>query len=222
MKKSYRAKKMKISNFIPNKSGQISNSRRDGFTLIEVIISITILSLITVIIGSAFRLGIQAWEKGEKETGDAQQLRVLSSLLSQQLKSLYPYRIKIEDMDEDVVAFKGEPDSITFVTTLTDSSYGGLKWVQYIFREGVLLYKEGLLPDKKFEEHIKDKNKEEIVDTNIDNFQFSYLAPDDDEWADSWDDEEDVPGSVRINLSHFQPFVIKIQASEYGEMDEDI
>jgi general secretion pathway protein J len=216
MKKSYRAKKMKISNF----KFQISNSRRDGFTLIEVIISITILSLITVIIGSAFRLGIQAWERGEKETGEAQRLRVLSSLLSQQLKSLYPYKIKIKDKDEEVVAFKGEPDSITFVTTLTDQSYGGLKWVQYIFREGVLLYKEGLLPDKKFEEHIKDKNREEIVDNNLDNFQFSYLAPDDDEWAESWDDAEDVPGSVRINLSHFQPFVVKIQASEYGKKDD--
>lgn len=220
MKMSYRAKKMKILNFIPIYSGQISNSRRDGFTLIELIISITILSFITVIIGSAFRLGIQAWERGEKETGDAQRLRGLSSLLSQQLKSLYPYMIKTEDNDEDVVAFKGEPDSITFVTTITDTSYGGLKWVQYIFRDGVLLYKEGLLPDKKFEEHIKDKDKEEIVDSNIDNFQFSYLAPDDDEWTESWDDEEEVPVSVRVNIADFQPFVIKIPVTVYGEKDD--
>lgn len=184
---------------------------RNGFTLLEVIIAITILSLITVIIGSAFRLGIQAWGRGEKETEDGQRLRALSSLLSQQLKSIYPYRIRIEGKDEDVVAFKGEPDSITFVTTMTDSSYGGLKWVQYTFRDGVLLYKEGMLPDKKFEEHIKDKNKEEIVDSHIDNFRFSYsYFLEDDEWTESWDDEEEVPGAVKVNLSDFQPFVIKI------------
>jgi len=193
---------------------------RGGFTLLEVIIAISILSLITVIIGSAFRLGIQAWGRGEKETEDGQRLRALSTLLSQQLKSIYPYRIKIEGKDEDVIAFKGEPDSITFVTTMTDSSYGGLKWVQYIFRDGVLSYKEGLLPDKKFEEHIKDKNKEEIVDSHIDKFRFSYaylLEDDDDEWTESWDDEEEVPGAVKVNLSDFQPFVIKIPEIVNGE-----
>ncbi len=198
----------------------ILNSRRDGFTLIELIISIAILSIITVIIGAAFHLGIQAWEKGEKETGDAQQLRVLSSLLSQQLKSIYPYTIKMEDKDEEVVMFKGEPDSITFVTALTDSSYGGFKWVQYVFRDGALLYKEGLLPDKKIEENIKDKDKEEIIDTNINMFQFSYLSPDDDEWQESWDFGDDLPDAIKVNIADFQPFVIRIQASPYGVNDD--
>ncbi|MBI5097646.1 MAG: prepilin-type N-terminal cleavage/methylation domain-containing protein [Nitrospirae bacterium] len=199
----------------------ILNSRRGGFTLIELIISIAILSIITVIIGAAFRLGIQAWEKGEKETEDAQRLRVLSSLFSQQLKSLYPYKIKMEDKDEEVVVFKGESDSITFVTTLTDSSYGGFKWVKYIFSDGALLYREGLLPDKKIEEHINNKDKEEIIDTNIEDFQFSYLSPDDDEWKESWDFGEDVPVAIKVNISHFQPFVINIPAGLDREKDDE-
>ena len=197
--------------------------QKNGFTLIELIIAITILSLITVIIGGAFRLGIQAWEKGEKETGDSQRLRVLSSLLSQQLKSFYPYEIKMEDKDEKVVLFKGESDSITFVTTLTDSSYGGFKWVKYVFRDGALFYMEGLLPDKKFQEKIKDKNKdkEEIIDKNLDELQFSYLSFDDEEWKESWDFGEDPPGAVKVNLSHFQPFVINIPTSSDLELHDE-
>jgi len=197
----------------------ILNSRRGGFTLIELIISIAILSIITVIIGAAFHLGIQAWEKGEKETEDAQRLRVLSSLFSQQLKSLYPYKMKMEGKDEEVVLFEGGPDSITFVTTLTDSSYGGFKWVRYDFRDGALLYTEGLLPDKKFQEKIKNKNKdkEEIIDKNIDELQFSFFSSDDDEWKESWDFGEDIPGAVKVSLSHFQPFVVKLQVGSYGE-----
>jgi general secretion pathway protein J len=222
MKMSYReiakeVKKMNSSAQLPN----FSTSKSSGFTLVELIISITILSIITVIIGAAFHLGIQAWEKGEKETGDAQQLRVLSSLLSQQIKSIYPYPIKMEDKDEEVVMFKGEPDSITFVTTLTDSSFGGFKWVQYVFRDGALLYKEGLLPDKKIEENIKDKDKEEIIDTNIDIFQFSYLSPDDDEWQEEWNWGEELPDAIKVNISDFQPFVIRIQASSYGVNDDN-
>jgi general secretion pathway protein J len=197
--------------------------QKNGFTLIELILAITILSLITVIIGGAFRLGIQAWEKGEKETEDAQRLRVLSSLLSQQLKSSYPYEMKMKDKDEEVVLFKGESDSITFVTTLADSSYGGFKWVRYVFRDGALFYMEGLLPDKKFQETIKSKDKEEIIDKNIDEFQFSYYSSDDDEWKESWDFGEDLPAAVKVTLSHFQPFVINIQTGiNLEESDENL
>lgn len=202
--KKKRCKRMQISNL----KFQVSNSRREGFTLLELIIAITILSLITMIIGSAFRLGIQAWGKGEHETGETQRLRVLSSLLSQQLKSSYPYEMPVEDDIENAVMFKGEKDSIMFVTTVTDSSYGGFKWVRYEFKDGTLLYKEGLLPDKK----IKDKIKEdaEIIDSNIEEFQLSYRQSNDGEWKESWDLGNGIPAAVKVKVSYFQPFVVNI------------
>lgn len=44
---------MKISNFIPNKSGHIPNSRRGGFTLIELIIVLLIIGIATGLVGIA-------------------------------------------------------------------------------------------------------------------------------------------------------------------------
>jgi len=181
--------------------------RRGGFTLLELIIAITILSLITLIIGSGFRIGIRAWEKGDKETGEIQRLRVLSSMLSQQIRSAHPYKMKFEDRDEPAVLFTGESHSLMFVTTLTDQSYGGFKWVKYLFREGNLLYKEGLLPDKKLEEKIK--GGEEIMDTDVDEIGFAYLS-DDGEWKDSWDYGNNLPRAVQVKISYFQPFVINL------------
>ncbi|RJQ50338.1 MAG: prepilin-type N-terminal cleavage/methylation domain-containing protein [Nitrospiraceae bacterium] len=188
------------------KSEVKSRKLKDGFTLLEVVISITILSLITLIIGSAFRLGIQAWEKGEKETGETQRLRVLSSLLSQQVASAFPYKMKVDD-DEPVVLFKGEEDSLLFVTTVTDSFYGGFKWVKYSYKDGSMLYKEGLLPDKKLKEKIK--GDDETIDSDIEEVKFTYLSKS-GEWEDSWDDEKKLPAAVRVKISYFQPFVINI------------
>ena len=51
---------MKISNFIPIYSGQISNSRRDGFTLIEVIVAMAILGISLVLIMQLFAGGLRA------------------------------------------------------------------------------------------------------------------------------------------------------------------
>jgi len=58
------------NNFQRQCSGKASgNAGRDGFTLLELLISMTILAMIVVIIFGAFRVGIRAWEKGEKDLG---------------------------------------------------------------------------------------------------------------------------------------------------------
>jgi general secretion pathway protein J len=190
----------------PMKSILSTESSLKGFTLVELVVAITILSMVTLIIGSGFRLGIDAWEKGEKETGETQRLRVLSGLLSQQLKSAYPYKMEIED--EKKIVFKGDTHSIIFVTTQADPSYGGFKWIRYSYKNGNLLYAEGLLPDKKFLDKIS-KN-EEIMDSDMEEVKFEYFSVNDEEWKDSWDFGDGLPGAVRVKISYFQPFLINI------------
>jgi general secretion pathway protein J len=187
-----------------------------GFTLLELRIAITILSLVTLMIGSGFRLGYDAWEKGEAETIETQRLRVLSGLLSQQIKSSYPYKMEIED--ENVIVFKGDADSIMFVTTLTDSSYGGFKWVRYFYKDESLLYKEGFLPDKEFMKKIS--GKEEIIDSDIEEVKFKYYSNEQEEWKESWDFAEELPGAISVKISHFQPFQITIPMS-IAKKDEE-
>jgi general secretion pathway protein J len=183
---------------------------KTGFTILELIVSITILTLIALIMGQGFRIGVNSWEKGEAETVETQKLRILSGMLTQQLKSFYLYRTKLEDEDKESVLFRGEKDSILFVTTLADSSYGGLKWVRYSFNEGVLYYKEGLLPDKDVLDKIE--GDEEILDSDIEEVEFEYYYGHDDEWKDSWDDDDDesFPESVSVKLSYFEPFRINL------------
>ena len=137
--------------------------------------------------------------------------------MSQQVKSSYPYRMEIED--ETVVVFKGGPDSIMFVTTLTDSSYGGFKWVRYSFRNGTLFYKEGLLPDKELMDKIS--GNEEIIDSDLEEVTFKYYSSEEDEWKRSWDFGKELPAAVSVKISYFQPFFITIPMSTEKEKDEE-
>ncbi len=182
------------------------NFQRNGFTLLELIISITILSMVILLISSGYRLALNAWEKGENETAETQKLRILSTLLSQQLKSAYPYRMEIDN--EKVVLFRGEAGSVMFATALADSSFGGVKWVRYSYSNGSLLYKEGLLPDKELIKKIS--GDEEIIDADPGEVRFSYFSADEGEWKESWDFGTDIPEAVRVKISYFQPFTIDI------------
>ena len=189
--------------------------RSQGFTLLELIISITILSLIALIIGSGFRLSLNAWNKGDAESEAVQTMRVLSGLISQQLKSSYPYKIRIDD--EDVVLFKGEPGSMLFVTSLSDPFRGGFKWVRYLHRDGALYYKEGFLPDKEMLDNVP--GDEELLETEVEEVNFKYYDKEEDDWSGTWDFSDRLPGAVRAQVSYFQPIFVTIPLSREEEED---
>ncbi len=178
-----------------------------GFTLLELLLGITILSLIAVIVGGTFRLGIRAWQRGESDVNYSQRQRILVERLSQQIRSAYPYTIKIED--KRVVAFQGMPDSLWFITSSTSPSEAGLKWVSYFTRDGSLIVNEGVIPDKK----ILDKvipNEGKVLDSEVSDLHFEYLSPHEKEWEESWDLTGRLPEAVKIKINQFQEFVIHI------------
>jgi general secretion pathway protein J len=181
-------------------------NRQKGFTLLELVLAITFLSMVALIIGSGFRLGIKAWEKGEAEARETQRLRALSGLISQSIKSAFPYTFKKDN--RDVVIFEGDANSILFVTTLADASSGGFRWIRYAYDEGKFVFNEGMLPDKDFLEKIKEN--QEIIDDDIGEITFSYLSSEDEEWKDIWEMGDGMPSAVKVKIAYFQPFLITL------------
>jgi general secretion pathway protein J len=179
---------------------------RAGFTLLELILAITILSIVALIIGSGFRLGVKAWEKGEIEAQETQRLRVLSGLISQNLKSIYPYEMEVEG--KKVIVFEGNKNSIMFVTALMDSSTGFFKWIRYSYNDRVFTFNENILPDKKFLDKISEDG--EIIDADIGEVTFEYFSLVEGTWKETWALGEGLPAAVRVKIAYFQPFLIVI------------
>ena len=78
-----------------------------GFTLIEVIVTLTVLGFILLVIFGAFRLGLSAWERGESTKEEYQKVRIITQLISQQIKSSVPYKIKTQKAEGNYLAFEG-------------------------------------------------------------------------------------------------------------------
>jgi general secretion pathway protein J len=104
--------------------------RARGFTLLEVIVSMTILALVTGICYAAFHLGIRAVTKGEVAVVTAQRLRVATDVMIRQVKSASGSGAKLED-DYYPFFFVGTPDTMSFVTEAGQLSGGGPSWVKY-------------------------------------------------------------------------------------------
>lgn len=179
-----------------------------GFTLIEVILGVTVSALVMVILFTAMRLGHRSEEKGLKAEEFSQRMRILSDRIAWLLRGAYPYIV--EKPDGKYIYFSGEQDSAGFVTTAVDRASGepvdmaGLKWV-YIFADG-----EGLKIGEKlyYSEDVfeEPKGMEHLLDPKVKRLAFQYLSVDEKEktssWASGWSpkDKDSLPYAVRVSL----------------------
>ena len=108
---------------------QIKNQK--GFTLLELILAMSIVAIVVALGLGGVRLGIAARDVGEQKVDIYQRLRIISEQLKQKLQSTYPVFVsqingvpgsKASLSSKKILAFEGNSDSIRFVTFSTPMS----------------------------------------------------------------------------------------------------
>jgi len=189
-----------------------------GFTLIEVIVTLTILGFIVLMVSGTFRLGLSSWERGDAIKEDYQKIRMASQLVSQQVKSLVPYKIKTEKAEGDYLAFHGKAHSLRFVSALGIKARRpeGFVYVVYQFKdEGekkgrLVLYEQRALTRDFFEDDLKEEAAVTLLE-GISQIRFEYFREADkeksraEEWVEEWNakEEKELPRAVRMTVTYW-------------------
>jgi general secretion pathway protein J len=92
--------------------------RPAGFTLLELIVSLTILGVIVTIVYGAMNVGVRAWEKGERDVEGRQRYRIVLDRIGQQLASTV---VPVETAPADAARhlLKGDGDAVEFVSRIS-------------------------------------------------------------------------------------------------------
>lgn len=98
-------------------------NRKDGFTLLELLIAFTIFSVAMVIVSSVFATGIAAWKRGEKESGFYQELRFALDRMAIELRNALSY---------EKIPFEGRKELVSFVQVHFPRS-SPPEWVQVTY-----------------------------------------------------------------------------------------
>ncbi|MFB3884250.1 MAG: type II secretion system protein J [Thermodesulfobacteriota bacterium] len=192
--------------------------RRDrGFTLLEVIVTLTVIGFILLIIFGAFRLGFSAWDKGESLKEEYQRTRMISQLIAQQMKSAVPYKIKTKKAEGDYLAFEGDDHSVKFVSAFSVKAKEseGFVFAAYDFRregrEGgrLVFYEQRALNKDFFEERPKEELEIQLLE-GVSNVQFEYYREEDpdenrtEEWVPEWNarEEKELPRAFRMTITY--------------------
>jgi len=90
--------------------------RQAGFTLLELLIAITLLGLILVLLFGGLRLGVRSWDAAQASVDTMNTVRAVEGFLRREMGRAYPYRWKSGAGQR--MAFLGERDKLSFVAPL--------------------------------------------------------------------------------------------------------
>lgn len=96
-----------------------------GFTLLEVLVAVTVFALMATALYSSFRLGVRSWQAGVREGAAAEDIRVVQQFLGRYLGDAVP--VVVSDGDGWRNHFEGAPEAMYFVTEMpAHLGFGGL------------------------------------------------------------------------------------------------
>jgi general secretion pathway protein J len=201
---------------MPRRVNFLAAKTDGGFTLVEVMISLAIIGMISLMVFGVFRLGISAWERGDAHKDEFQKMRIVTQLISRQVKSIVPYKIKSQKAEGDYLAFEGKPRSLKFVSALSLRARQpeGFVYGVYEFKEGgseggqLILYEKRVLNRDFMEDDPKEDDAVPVL-SDISEVKFEYYREEDLQktkaaaWVDEWNtrEEKELPKAVRMTLT---------------------
>lgn len=106
-----------------------------GFTLLEVLLSIATLALLTLVLAGSLRLAHRSAEAGTKRVQDIERARAAFTALDSQVMSLIPVQYT-DERGQKVFDFDGMPDTLSFYSNYSiwgkRAGGGGYNLVSYV------------------------------------------------------------------------------------------
>lgn len=159
-----------------------------GFTFIEVLLVVTIFSILSLAIYSTFASGLRLWDRIQGEALTQRKALLSMEKLSADLR---------QSPDFSKIGFQGTDKEITFPVL----SGNDIHKVIYILENNTLLQK---LENFKDIVEKREETKTRILLPDIEDLKFSFAFQEQGKleytWKDDWNKEEGIPKIVKIEL----------------------
>ena len=180
--------------------------RSGGFTLVELLVAMTLLGLIFVALFGGLRFGTRTWEVGNERSEAFAEVEVMQSLLRRQLAQAVMLRTPKGDQS----VFLGEGDRLGFAAPgPSQTGVGGL----YLFEIFTEPSDENLRLVLRWQIHRPDlefpldgeEGESRVLLENVEGLRFSYFGDTekrkDVQWNDSWSDLDILPKLVSVEVA---------------------
>jgi general secretion pathway protein J len=187
-----------------------------GFSLVELLLAMTLLSMLLALAYGGLRASTQATEKGQDILDDSNRIRMAHQFVRRQLTQLLPLAFE-EDAESQVRSvFRGESRRIRYVAQMPGYlGYGGPQVQELEFVQGdehlELVLSHALL--QGFEEPFLYEREPVLLLDKVQSAEFQFLGRDENgelgNWANHWDDEANLPAAVAVEIEFIDDVYIE-------------
>jgi general secretion pathway protein J len=178
-----------------------------GFTLIEVLIAMTLLGIMVVLLFSSMKICADSWQKGEDKITEVNEVAVVYQFFQHHLSTALPLWDDFSEENSKTFAFQGKSQELQFVSSFPASAK----------KSGLQLFSLKLMDDgdeKTIQVSIKPfypaaegeewRLEEVTLLRHVNNFSLSYFGLDESQpeglWHDDWLEKEIQPRLVKIKI----------------------
>jgi general secretion pathway protein J len=177
-----------------------------GFTLIEVLIAMTLLGIMVVLLFSSMKICADSWQKGEDKITKVNDVAVVYQFFQHHLSTALPLWDDFSD-ENKVFAFQGKNQALQFVSSFPASAKKSglqlfsLKLISDGDEQIIQVSIAPFFPVAKGEEW---RQEEVTLLRHVRNFSLSYFGSDDPQteglWQNDWLSKKSQPRLVKIKI----------------------
>jgi len=192
-----------------------------GYTLLELMIALTLLGFLSLLLFGGLKLGTRVWERSEDVSANGNRIRNAQQLLSDQIRQIYPLLLATSHLD-----FEGRESEVRFLTTASDN--GALQRVTVLAARGG---DQTVLSEVVSDELARSPGTARPLLAAITSLSFAYFGARKGEqraqWHRDWRDQNRLPSLIRVAATlrdralAFPPLVVapRLDADENCTLD---
>lgn len=188
-------------------------AEEQGFTLLELLVAVTLLGMLMAALFGGLRLGARVWETADERLDASMRTQVVQDFVRQRLTEMLPLETIPPELAEEAVyepAFVGTVEAVRFATPLPENLGSGIYLMELALAEGgnvdgtgnLVLRWRPLEPDSPGALEIVPE--ERVLIENIEGFELSYFGAVDTAqppgWWQAWEGYAELPRLIRLRL----------------------
>ncbi len=181
-----------------------TTTREAGFTLLELLVAVTLLGLLTIVLYGSLHFGVQVWARSEDALDSTNRIRDVRTMLARDLTHAYPLLVSTDSVHAHI-DFDGAADSVTFLAP-DEAMPGALDRVQIKLEANAA--DTDFMRRSTLELSTRSDQRTTVLLRHVKGLSFSYYGLDPGEaqpnWRREWRNKTRLPLLIDIRIGSLE------------------